>query len=63
MNQIWGQLDYLVAQKMIWKLKLGTDFDDFPIQMAEKGEKRPNFDESYLSNRFELRIKWAHFGN
>ena len=36
-------------------------FRDFPIHKAENARVGANFDKSYLSNRKELRIKWAHF--
>ena len=35
----------------------GPIFADFPIQIAENAEKRPNFDKSYLGNCCELRGK------
>ena len=30
------------------------------LQIADKSQKSPNFDESYLDNLLELEGKWAH---
>ena len=50
-------LDCLVSKELKINLNWGPVFADFPIQMAKKGEKQPNFDESYLSNRLGLENK------